>query len=106
MIEWVDNITEVIQASKEDLAMVTDGNHHATACKQLGAGVKKTYLHSRIVLDNMATEQANSNMAKVHQDTVEKADSLLRKMCSWNVVVYDWGECITYSTKWNSRFIE
>ena len=94
MIKWVDNIMKVIQGSKEDLALVTDGNHHATACEQLGAEVKKTYLHSRIILGNMATKQANSNMAKIHWDTVEKADSLLRKMCSWNVVVYDWGECI------------
>ena len=99
MIEWVDNITEVIQASKGDLALVTDGNHRATACEQLGAEAKKTYLNSKIALGNMSTERANSNLAKVHWDTVEKAEGLLRKMCSWNVVVYDWGECITYSTK-------
>jgi len=77
MINWVKNLPDVIKNSKESLAMVTDGNHHATVCEQLGAELKKCFLAGKVALHDMATGKANSSATMVNWDVVDQSETMM-----------------------------
>lgn len=90
-IEWVDDITNVINSTQGDLALVADGNHRATVCEQLNLDAKAKFIASKTAVATGNTAETNSPALKVHQDTVLMTEKILRSTCSWHCVLYDWG---------------
>jgi hypothetical protein len=100
-IQWADDLKGVIRSANGPLALVSDGNHRATACEQLGAVVLAKYLTLKVQLAAMSTAASNSEQGIVYRQTVENCERRLLKMCSWHCVVYDWGGFLFYGPRRN-----